>query len=274
MANKLQICTAVFFFFFHSVGVGADGGGLDRHCYETKATLHVISSGGFAAALDSLIPGFTEHTGIAIDLSYGSSSGGAPDSIPERLKRGEVFDVLIMSRSSLDTMSRQGYVLSETRTDLVRSLIGMAVKEGAPIPDISTEEAFIDVLLSAESIGYSASASGTYLSTRLWPHIGVWETIKEKSIRFESVRVASMVADDRVEIGFQQVSEILPISGVAFAGTIPESMQKVTVFSSGITRQSNDPQIAQCLIDFATSSAAKQIILAAGLEPIEHGREP
>ncbi|HSG61672.1 MAG TPA: DUF5666 domain-containing protein, partial [Pseudomonadales bacterium] len=92
MANKLQICTAVFFFFFHSVDVGADGGGLDRHCYETKATLHVISSGGFAAALDSLIPGFTEHTGIAIDLSYGSSSGGAPDSIPERLKRGEVND--------------------------------------------------------------------------------------------------------------------------------------------------------------------------------------
>ena len=132
----------------------------------------VITSGGFTAAYNILAPVFEKETGIKLSTEYGASSGGAPDSIPVRLERGEDFDLVILSQSSLDNLARLGHVRPESRKDLVRSSIGMAVREGAPVPDISSPEKFRNVIFAAESIGYSASASGTYLSTVLFPDLG------------------------------------------------------------------------------------------------------
>jgi len=187
----------------------------------SQETISVITSGGFAAAYAVLEPLFEEQTGIDLHTSFGSSSGGAPDSIPVRLAQGQQFDVLIMSQGSLNKMIELGHVTPGTQKDLVRSMIGMAVKQGAVIPDISSKERFINVLYNADSIGYSASASGRYLSTKLWPAMGIWRQIEAKSKRILSERVATVVARGEVEIGFQQISEILPIAGVDYAGPIP-----------------------------------------------------
>jgi len=227
----------------------------------------VFSSGGFFAAYDELAPQFEKETGITLETHKGSSSGGASDSIPERLKRGEYADVVILSENGFKNISKLGFVLPETRTDLVRSKIGMSVKDGANIPDISTPEQFTSVLRNAESIGYSASASGRYLSTKLWPKMGMWEEIEPKSTRVLSERVATVVARGDLEIGFQQISEILPIHGAAFAGPIPEELQKVTVFTTGITTKGNK-DLALKLISYLSDIDKAETINAVGLEPI------
>ena len=156
---------------------------------QPRRAVRVVTSGGFTAAYNILAPVFEKETGINLSTEYGASSGGAPDSIPVRLQRGENFDVVILSRSSLDNLSKLGYARPDTRRDLVRSSIGMAVREGAPVPDISSPEKFREVIFAAESIGYSASASGTYLSTVLFPKLGVWAQIESKSHRILSERV-------------------------------------------------------------------------------------
>ena len=133
------------------------------------AEVAVVTSGGLAAAYDALAPRFEVRTGLRLVTAYGASGGGAPDSIPMRLERGERFDVLIMSQAGLNALAGQGLIRPDTRVDLASSSIGMAVLEGAPLPDIGTPEAFVETLLAAESIGYSASVSGTYISTELFP---------------------------------------------------------------------------------------------------------
>ena len=232
------------------------------------AELRVVTSGGFTAAYNILGPQFEAQTGIRLITEYGASSGGAPDSIPERLGRGEQFDVVILSQSSLNNLAGAGYVRPDTRRDLVRSSIGMAVREGAAVPDISTPDRFVDVLRSAASIGYSASASGTYLSTVLFPRLGLWEELESKSQRVVSERVASVVARGDVEIGFQQISEILPIEGITYVGPIPDEHQKVTTFSTGVTSNAVNEAGAAQLIEFLSSAEVAATIASTGLEPV------
>lgn len=227
----------------------------------------VVTSGGLAAAYDVLAPLFEAETGIRLATAYGASTGGAPDSIPARLERGERFDVLVMSQAGLAGLAGRGLVRPDTRVDLATSSIGLAVREGAPLPDISTPEAFVETLLAAESIGYSASVSGTYVSTELFPRLGVAEELAPRSRRIVSERVAAVVARGEVEIGFQQVSEILSIEGAAYAGPIPAEYQRVTTFSAGIAADAANPAGAQRLIDFLASEEAATTIAETGLDP-------
>ncbi len=234
---------------------------------EGPGEVAVVTSGGLAAAYDVLAPKFEEETGIRLATAYGASTGGAPDSIPARLDRGERFDVLIMSQAGLNELAARGLVGPDTRVDLASSSIGMAVREGAPLPDISTPEAFAETLLAAESIGYSASVSGTYVSTELFPRLGLADELGPKSRRIVSERVAAVVARGEIEIGFQQVSEILSIEGAAYAGPLPAEYQRVTTFSAGIGAEAGNPDGAQRLIDFLASEAAAPTIAETGLEP-------
>ncbi|MBL4673375.1 MAG: substrate-binding domain-containing protein [Arenicella sp.] len=234
----------------------------------SRNSLRVITSGGFAAAYNVLEPVFEKQTGIDLQTFYGSSSGGAADSIPVRLSKGEKFDVLIMSKSSMNKITERGYVKPESRVDLVRSMIGMAVKEGAPLPDISTSENFVQVLENAKSIAYSASSSGRYLSTKLWPEMAVWRKIETKSKRILSERVATVVARGEAEIGFQQISEILPIKGAVLVAPIPQDLQKVTTFSIAITSQAVNAKDAKSLIEFLSSVDVADIISELGLSPV------
>lgn len=227
----------------------------------------VITSGGFTAAFNLLGPLFEQATGIEVITEYGSSMGGGPESIPVRLARGETFDILIMNQPPLDGLAGEGQIRPASRVTLARSVIGLAVQGGAPKPDISTREALIETLLAAKSVGFSASVSGTYLSTILFPKLGVWDEVESKAVRVVTERVAQVVARGGAEIGFQAVSAILPIEGADFVGTIPIELDQETWYSAGIMREAENPEVAQRLVEFLNSAAAAPIIESTGLFP-------
>jgi molybdate transport system substrate-binding protein len=177
----------------------------------SAAEIKVMNSGGFTAAYKDLAPGCERTTGNTVATAWGASMGTAPDAIPMRLARGEPADVLIMAAPALDQMITEGKALPGSRVDLARSSIAMAVRAGAPKPDISTVGAFTKALLEAGSIAYSASASGVYLSSEVLPRLSGGDRIMAKSRKIMSERVGSVVARGDAEIGFQQLSELIPI---------------------------------------------------------------
>jgi molybdate transport system substrate-binding protein len=234
----------------------------------SAADIKVMSSGGFSAAYGSLAPEFERHTGNKIDTVLGPSMGTAPDAIPVRLKRGEPADVLIMVGSALDDLVKQGKVVAGSRVDLARSRIGMVVRAGAPKPDISSVEAFKRALLAAKSIAYSDSASGVYVSKELYKRLGAESQLAAKSKMIVSERVGNVVARGEAEIGFQQISELLPVPGIAYVGPIPADLQKVTVFAGGIAAGAKQPEAARALLRFLSSPEALPAIEKSGLDPI------
>jgi molybdate transport system substrate-binding protein len=230
--------------------------------------IKVMTSGGFTAAYNELTPEFERATQNKVVTAYGASMGGAPDSIPSRLQRGDPADVVIMAGPALDELIKQGRVVAGSRVDLARSIIGMAVRAGAPKPDISSVDALKRTLLQAKSIAYSASASGVYLSTELFPRLGIADQIKGKSKRIESERVGTVVARGDAEIGFQQVSELLLIAGIDYVGPLPPEVQQVTIFSAGVAVGAREPDAGRALIKFLASPAAAPAITKSGLEPV------
>ena len=229
--------------------------------------INVMTSGGFAAAYDELRPAYERLSGDTVKTAYGSSMGGAADSIPSRMSRGEPVDVVILARPALDALVAQGKVVPGSQVDLVHSLIGFSVKKGAPKPDISTVEALKRTLLAAPSIAYSASASGTYYETEMLKNLGIEAEVKPKSKRILSERVGTIVARGEAALGMQQVSELLPIAGTDFVGVLPPEVQRMTVFSAGIATTSKEPEAAKKMIAYFISPAAEPVIKKSGLEP-------
>jgi len=237
------------------------------------AEIKVMNSGGFAAAYRDLAPEFERATGNTVATAWGPSMGVAPDAIPMRLQRGEPVDVLIMVGYALGDLIKQGKVVADSRVDLARSKIGMAVRAGAPKPDISSVEAFKRALIAAKSIAYSDSASGVYVSTQLFQRLGIADEVLPKSREIKSERVGNVVARGEAEIGFQQISELLPVQGIDFVGPLPPELQKITVFSAGVAVGAKDPSAAKALIEFLASPAAVPAIKKSGLEPVAETAE-
>jgi molybdate transport system substrate-binding protein len=230
--------------------------------------IKVMTSGAFTEAYQQLVEQFQKTTRHTVVTTYGASMGGARDSIPVRLDRGEPVDVVIVIESALDPLIKAGHVTAASRVQLARSVIGAAVRKGAPKPDISTVAALKQTLLNAKSIAYSASASGTYISTELFARLGVAEQLKGKARRIESERVGAVVARGDAELGFQQVSELLPIAGLDFVGTLPAEVQQVSIVSAAIATKATARSAAKVLIEFLASPASAATIHTTGLEPI------
>jgi molybdate transport system substrate-binding protein len=229
----------------------------------------VVTSGAFTAAYLELASEYEHATHDKLVTEFGPSMGTTHNAIPIRLERGEAIDVVIMALPALDALIKQGKVRADSRVDLVKSYIGMAVKAGAPKPDISTVEALKRTLLAAKSIGYSDSASGVYLSTELFPKLGIAGQIKDKARKIEADPVGGFVANGEVEIGFQQISELRPVKGIDIVGELPPGAQRVTVFAAGIPSTSKNPKAARALIQWLASPATYAVIRKSGLEPIE-----
>lgn len=229
--------------------------------------IRVVTSGGFSAAYDQLIPLYEQATGHKVVTSRGASMGNAQDSIPSRLARGEQFDVVILADSALDNLAAQGKVEAGSRVDLARSMIGMSVRKGTPKPDISTVDALKQTLLDAKTIAYSASASGTYLANELFPRLGVAEQMKGKATRILSERVGAVVLRGDADIGFQQVSELLPFKELEFVGPLPDEVQQRVFFSAGVATGAKSPDTAGHLIRFLAAPAAAPIVRSTGMEP-------
>jgi len=229
--------------------------------------IHVASSGGFAAAYRALAPDFEARTGHKLLATWGPSMGETQGAIPKRLERGEPIDVVIMVGNALDKLIAQGKVEDAGHRLLANSKIGAVVRAGAPRPDVTTEAGLKQALLNAKSIAYSDSASGEYLSKVLFVRLGLADQIKDKSRMIPATPVAEIVARGEAELGFQQVSELLPIAGVDFVGELPDAAQQLTPFSAGVVKTSPVHAAAQALIDYLSSAEVAPVIRRTGLTP-------
>lgn len=233
----------------------------------TAADIKVMTSGAFTAAYLELIPKFesaTTHKVITVTTTMGTGS----DSIPSRLQRGDPADIVIVADAALEELIKDGRVLAGSRVPLAKSAIGMAVRAGAPKPDISTVEALKRTLLQAKSIAYSASVSGTYLSTELFERLGIADQMKAKSKRIDRERVGAVVARGEAELGFQQISELLPVPGIDYVAPLPEEVQRVTIFSAGVAAGTKNLEEAKAFIRFLASKEAAPAITKTSLDPI------
>jgi molybdate transport system substrate-binding protein len=231
--------------------------------------VRVMTSGAFTAAYRELIPELERLTKRKL-VTAATSIGTGETSIPNRLRRGEAVDIIIVADGVLVGFIKEGLIMAESYTPLARSAIGMAVRSGAPKPDISTVDALKRTLLSAKSIAYSASVSGDYLSTELLQRMGIADQVLSKCRRVEGgERVGAVVARGEAEIGFQQMSELLPVPGIDHVTPLPAEVQRVSVFSAGVAVNSREPASAKALIRFLASADAAGAIKNSGLEPIE-----
>jgi molybdate transport system substrate-binding protein len=235
------------------------------------AEVRVMISGGLTAAYNELVPEFERQTGNKVLTAYGPSMGTTVNAIPVRLERGEPADVLIMVGYALGDLVKQGKVIADSRVDLVKSPIGIAVKSGAPKPDISSADAVKRALLAAKSIAYSDSASGVYVSTEMFGKLGIADAMKDKAKKIPATPVGEIVAHGDAEIGLQQISELKPVHGIDIVGPLPDDLQKITVFSAGIATASKEPDAGKDLIKFLASPGASATIVKNGLEPIQAG---
>ena len=227
-----------------------------------------MTSGAFTAAYLELGAEFERREGHRV-ITEATSMGTGATSIEARLASGEAIDVVIVAADALDRFVQQGRVVAGSRVDLARSAIGLAVRRGAPKPDISTVDALRRTLLAAGSIAYSASVSGTYFSTELVQTLGIADQVLPKSRRIEGERVATVVARGEAELGLQQVSELLPVPGVDYIGPLPEPVQRVTVFAAGVgAKPPASPQAARAFLAFLASPAASETIRKTALEPV------
>ena len=226
----------------------------------------VFISGGFSAALRELGPEFERATGTKVVAVFAPSMGETPEAIPNRLKRGEPADVLIMVGYALDNLIKQGMVLPGTRVDLAGSGVAMAVRAGAPKPDISSEAAFKRTLLAAKSIAYSDSASGVFLSKVLFPRLGVAEQIKDRARMIPGDPVGLSVARGEAELGFQQISELKAVPGIDLLGPLPAECQEVTLFSAAVINGAASAGAGRALVLFLASPAVAAVIDQTGLE--------
>jgi molybdate transport system substrate-binding protein len=242
----------------------------------SAAEVQVMISAGFYKAYAELVPAFERASGDRVVTTRGPSMGDSPEAIPARLARGETADVLILDGGAAEELGKKGLLRAESKVELARSQIGMVVRAGAAKPDIGSVDAFRKALLAAKSIAYSDSGSGTYLSTTLFKKLGVEDQVAGKSRKVRGPPsgepVAAVVARGEAEIGFQQVSELLNVPGVAFVGAIPGELQPGFSFAGAITNTAREPDAAAALIRFLASPEAAPAISKAGLTPSSEGK--
>jgi len=228
------------------------------------AQITVITSGGFATPLKTALPEFEKAAGISVTVVLGKSQGAGPDTISAQLGRGVSADVVILSREGLNDLISENRIAKNSDIDLAKTPLGMAVKAGAPKPDIGTVEGFKNTLLRAKSITYPSSTTGIYMATKLFPQLGIAEAMAGKSTNAGVVTVAKGEA----EIAIQPVSELLHVPGTDFVGTLPPPIQYISVFSAGRVAGSSKDDQAQQLISFLASEKAGDALRNSGMEPL------
>lgn len=227
----------------------------------------VMTSGAFTAAYKALMPELERLTGRTV-VTVTTSIGTGDSSIPNRLRRGEIADLVIVADPVIRQFIAEGWVLGNGATIIARSMIGFAVRAGAPDPLIRSAEDLKRVLLAARGIGYSASESGKYYTTEIVQRLGIADQVLPKSrLVGGGERVGAVIARGELDFGFQQISELLPVPGIAHITPLPPELQKVSNFTAGIGANSTDRDAARKVIAFLASAAAAPAIRASGLEP-------
>jgi molybdate transport system substrate-binding protein len=229
------------------------------------AELKVLATVALTPALDELAVQFERATGNKLAIGYSLVA-----DIRKRMLEGETADVVILSRAVMDELQKQEKLAPASIEDVVGAAIAVAVKAGAPKPDIGSVESFKRSLLAAKSIVYADPAkgglSGVYFA-RVLERLGIAEQMKPKTILVPGAEAGQVVARGDAEIGVAQSSEILPVTGAQLVGPLPGEFASVTVFSAGIGANTNAPEAARSLIRFLKGTSAEPVFKSKGLEP-------
>jgi len=236
-----------------------------------SAQLNVLISGGFSGAYEKLLPEFERTSGIRVTTGSGASQGTGPQTIAAQLAGNVPADVVILSREGLSELIAAKRITAGTDVDLARVPLGVAVRAGTPKPDVSTVEAFKQLLLGAKIVAIPGSTSGIWLKSDLFPRLGIADKINiEVSPR--GTGATSMVATGKADLAVMPVSEIVHAPGVELAGSIAPEIQFVQTFSAGVVAGSRDIESSKRLIEFLASTRASETIRNSGMEPLAASR--
>ncbi len=226
--------------------------------------MKLMSTNGVAGVLRELLPGFERSTGTKVELVLDSSNG-----LLGRIAASETADAAILTAEAIDDLARQGKIAGGSRTDLARSTVGIAVRAGAPKPDIGSVEAFRRTLLAAKSIAYSkAGASGIYFAG-LIERLGIAGEVNAKATVIPRGFTGELAAKGEVEIAVQQISELMAVPGVDIVGPLPPDIQGMTTFSAGLFAGAKEKDAAAALIRLLSAPTSVPIFKAKGLEPVQ-----
>jgi molybdate transport system substrate-binding protein len=236
------------------------------------STVNVLISGGFGGAYEELLPEFEQTSGIKVTTGSGASQGTGPHTIAAQLARGVAADVVILSREGLSELIDANRIVAGTDVDLARVPVGVAVRAGTVKPDVSTVEAFRQVLLNAKTVAIPGSTSGIWLATDLFPRLGIADKINAK-VAPRGAGAAGMVAAGGADLAVLPTSEIMHAAGVDFAGNIAAEIQFVQTFSAAVVVGSGELESSKRLIEFLASARASEAIRKSGMEPLGTSRQ-
>lgn len=227
------------------------------------AEIKVISSNGLKSTLEQLAPAFEKATEHKLTFVW-----GAAVPLKAEIEKGATFDLAVLTADAIDDLIHQGKLLAATRAALANSGAGLAVRKGAPKPDIATVEAFKNALLNAKSVAYvERGGTGIYLKA-LIQRLGIADALKDKLKPLPPERpAASVVANGEAEIGMTQISEILPYTGAELVGPFPKEIQLTTSFAAAVGTNAGEAEAAKALIKFITAPSAANVFKAKGLDP-------
>jgi molybdate transport system substrate-binding protein len=226
------------------------------------AEIVVLTNQGVVSAVRELAPAYERTSGTKVVISY--QIGAA---FMAKINSDAPGDIVTQSRDGMDDLVKRGKVVASTRADFARAGIGVAVKAGAPKPDLATPDAFKRAMLAAKSIAYSrAGASGLYMA-KLMERLGIADAMKDKTKLVDGVPVAEVVAKGEAEIGMQQINVILPIAGIDYVGPLPPEIQDYVVFAAAVLTASKQPEAAAAMIRFIADPVATPLIHKGNMEP-------
>ncbi|MEZ5652520.1 MAG: substrate-binding domain-containing protein [Burkholderiaceae bacterium] len=225
--------------------------------------ISVISSMATRLVLSELAGRFSDATGLAVKIE---SVGGVDAA--RRVREGEVFDIVVLAANSIDKLIGENLLRADTRTGIAQSGVAIAVRAGTQHPDVSSEAALRAAVAAARSIGYSTGPSGAHLQS-LFERWGLAEQVASRTVQAKpGVPVASLVAKGEVELGFQQLSELLSTEGIDVLGPLPPEVQTVTVFTAAVSSATRNADRARTLLAFLAATDADDIKQRHGMEAV------
>lgn len=228
--------------------------------------LKVVSGGAFKQVLTALVAQYQADGGNTVAVTY--------QTVGQHLKLiragQEQFDVAVLTPEAIESLAKEGKIVPGSRADLARTGVGVVVKQGSPLPDISTVEAFKQTLIAAKSVAFidpqAGGSSGIYVE-KLLERLGIAATVNAKAVLVHGGAVATHVVDGEAEIGIHQISEILPVKGAVLVGPLPAEIQNFTTYSAGLGASAAEPAVAASFIKFLAGPHALAIIKDKGMEP-------
>jgi molybdate transport system substrate-binding protein len=222
--------------------------------------IKILSGGAMKSLMVEVVPLFERANGTKVEIRFALTS-----VLKKEIEDGAAFDVALLPRPELDALVATGKIAAGTPTDITRSAVGLAVRAGAPKPDISTVAALRQTLQRARTIGYSDGPSGAYIADLL-VRLGIADEVKSKT-RLTSRPVAEIVAEGEAEVGMQQIVAILPANGAELVGPLPGELQNIIVYAAGIAAGSGQSGTVRALAAFMATPEVVRMIRAKGMEP-------